>query len=149
MSRLSPVEVVAGPARTDYELGSELAVKGALLASIPIAAPAPNDVPGNSGQKARIDVARTAYAAAVRKGFSAGEVTLADLGRPAALVVRHLPERDEDNTWATWIAAVCGIRTGGLDHWTAGAPLSGWTPGAIASAADPTLATPVRYEVWG
>jgi hypothetical protein len=63
--------------------------------------------------------------------------------------VRHLPQRDEDNTWATWIAAVCGVRRQSAGHWAEGAPLGGWVHSAIASVADPKLASAVMYEIWG
>ncbi len=65
-----------------------------------------------------------------------------------ALVVRHQPQRDEDNTWATWIAAICGVRTQGVSHWSRGAPLAGWSPIAVASIAEPRLHCPVVYELW-
>jgi hypothetical protein len=64
-------------------------------------------------------------------------------------VVRHRAQRDEDNTWATWIAAVYGVRGQGADHWAAAPPLGGWAPTAVASLADERLSTPLVYELWG
>jgi hypothetical protein len=53
------------------------------------------------------------------------------------VVIRHWPQRDADNTWRTWIIAICGAAHGGHDHWATGAPLVGWRPTAIASADRP------------
>jgi len=141
------VEVRAGEPRTDYLVGRGLRIAGELLASVPVAVEAPNDIVGTLGEKARIAVDRIAYGRAVREAFAsyAGLMNR----RPAALVVRHRPQRDEDNTWATWIAGACGVRSRHGEHWAAEAPLTGWAPTSIASLADATLDAPVRYEIWG
>lgn len=45
--------------------------------------------------------------------------------------------------------AICGVLGGaGLPHWADGAPLAGWRPTAVASIADTTINSPVRYELW-
>lgn len=140
------VEVRRGEPSTRYLLGGELSVHGELLASIAVGAAAPNDVAGTRVEQPTIASARIAFASAVREAFSAyGNLTRHP---PLALVVRHHPQRDEDNTWATWIAAVCGTQRQTPGHWAAEAPLAGWHPASIASVADPALSSPVVYEVW-
>ena len=51
--------------------------------------------------------------------------------------------------WApTWMAAICGVTMGaGVPHWADRAPLAGWRPTAVASIADTTINSPVRYEL--
>ncbi|MGZ6565260.1 MAG: hypothetical protein ACXVH1_37995, partial [Solirubrobacteraceae bacterium] len=139
------VEVQAGHPTTEYGIGRDLSVTGELVARVEVGAAAPNDIAGTRSEVPRIAAARRAFAEAVRHAFSSQFVS-AEL---RALVIRHLPQRDEDNTWATWIAAVCGIQNGGVDHWSAPAPLTGWRPTAVASLADERLTTPVVYEPWG
>ncbi|MBA3420286.1 MAG: hypothetical protein H0U12_00015 [Thermoleophilaceae bacterium] len=123
-----------------------LVVAGALLASVPVETAAPNDIVGTPDEKAKIAHGRAAFAAAVKHAFR----NYGDLRdyRPTALVIRHRTQRDEDNTWATWLAAVCGVRGQGATHWAHGAPLAGWSPMAVASVADAGLETPVVYEIW-
>jgi len=79
------VEVRAGEPRTDYLVGRGLRIAGELLASVPVAVEAPNDIVGTLGEKARIAVDRIAYGRAVREAFAsyAGLMNR----RPAALVV--------------------------------------------------------------
>ena len=144
--RALAVEVAAGEPHTEYLLGAELAIAGELIASVPVEAHAPNDIVGTPEEKAKIATGRAAFAAAVQRAFAHPPSVLHR--RPAALVVRHRLQRDEDNTWATWIAAVCGAGRQSSSHWAHGAPLAGWVPTAVASTADPTLGTPVLYEVW-
>jgi hypothetical protein len=141
------VEVRVGSPGTNYVLGEDLTVEGTLLASVPVEAQAPNDIAGTPGEKPKIAAARVAFARAVSAAFAL-EPELRQHS-PAALVVRHLPQRDEDNTWATWVAAVCGVRARDKEHWAAGAPLTGWAPRSIASLSDHSLASPVVYELWG
>lgn len=95
----------------------------------------------------RIAAARIVFAEAVRRSLARSNIAR-DLSAAAALVVPHRPQRDEDNTWATWSAALSGTRTHAPTHVGAGAPLAGWTRMAIASIAGPTLETPVLYELW-
>jgi hypothetical protein len=141
------VEVVPGDLRTDYQLGGSLSIAGELIAEVPIAAEAPNDIAGTPGEKARIAADRLLYGRAVREAFASCRVT--DDRQPTALVVRHRPQRDEDNTWNTWVGAVCGVRVSRGEHWTAGAPLTGWVPTAVASLADTSLPEPITYELRG
>lgn len=140
------VEVRAGEPRTDSLLGSNLQVAGELLASAPVSEQAPNDIAGTAGEKSKIAMGRAAFAAAVKRSLAPLK-GLTDK-TPAALVIRHRPQRDEDNTWATWIAAVCGARDQRETHWAYGAPLAGWAPTAIASVADRELESPVVIELW-
>jgi hypothetical protein len=141
------VEVAAGEPRTEYELGSELALGGTQLALVLVEAAAPNDVWAEPGERERIHLARMEFRQAVHDAFSKHAINPRDL-LEAALVVRHHPQRDEDNTWSTWIQALCGIQRGS-EHWSMGAPLTGWIPSAIASVADSTMDSPVAYEIWG
>lgn len=140
------VEVLPGEARTECQFGTDDSVAGELLASVPVDAAAPNDIWGTASEKAKIAAGRLAFSAAVQQAFL-GHPGLVSRS-PAALVVRHQPQRDEDNTWATWIAAACGVRSRSAGHWSHEAPLVGWAPTAVASIADPSLETHVRYEVW-
>ena len=48
----------------------------------------------------------------------------------------------------TWVSAVRGVTGQRADHWSAGAPLTGWALTAIASVADSSLSSPVVYELW-
>lgn len=69
--------------------------------------------------------------------------------RARALVIRHRPERDEDNTWATWTVALTGRNSWSRAAWgAAGSPLAGWSPMAVASVADARLSCDVRYEIY-
>ena len=140
------VEVQTGDPQTEYLLGAELAIVGEMLASVQVAVEAPNDIWGTQAEKAKIAATRIAFGAAVADAFSAHPALIDS--SPVALVVRHRPQRDEDNTWATWVAAACGARSQGHRHWASGAPLQGWRPMSIASVADPALEVPVAYEIW-
>jgi hypothetical protein len=68
--------------------------------------------------------------------------------RPGAVVMRHRPQRDADNTWRTWINAMCSAGGTDQEHWAARAPLAGWRPAAIASVLDTCIDTLVLYELW-
>jgi hypothetical protein len=140
------VEVSPGHPRTQYLIGTELRVDDQMLASVPVVLAAPNDIAGTPGETARINASRRQYGAAVREAFAHREALLA--ARPSAVVIRHWPQRDADNTWRTWIAALCGADRVGQDHWTSGAPLAGWRPAAVASIADTRISAPVLYELW-
>jgi hypothetical protein len=140
------VEVSPGHPRTRYLIGTELRVDGQMLALVPVELAAPNDIAGTPGETAKINAARRQYGAAVREAFAHHQALLA--GRPSAVVIRHWPQRDADNTWHTWIAALCGADRVSQDHWTSGAPLAGWRPAAVASMADSRINAPVLYELW-
>ena len=77
-----------------------------MVASVPVGCAAPNDMAGTSGEAARIDAARRRYCVAVSEAFARQEGLLT--ARPGAVVVRHWPQCDADNTWCTWITAICG-----------------------------------------
>jgi len=138
--------VTAGQPRTQYLLGAEFQVSGQLVASVPVHAAAPNDIAGTPGEKGAISAARLEYGKAVREGFARRAAPLIE--RPRAVVIRHKPQRDADNTWHTWIIAICGAGGTDRDHWAAGAPLARWRPAAIASVLDTGIDTPVLYELW-
>jgi len=140
------VEVSTGDPRTEYLIGTGLRIEGQMLASVRVGRAAPNDIAGAPGEAARIDAARRQYCAAVSEAFARREGLLTP--RPGAVVIRHWPQRDADNTWRTWITAICGALRGGHDHWATGAPLVGWRPTAIASVADTSISAPVLYELW-
>ena len=142
------LEVRPGSPETRYLVGARLRVAGQLLAEVPVRCAAPNDIAGTSGERARIAAARLAFGQAVRIAFT--RHTVPRVPEVGAVVVRHHPQRDEDNTWHTWITAICRASSSpGARHWADGAPLAGWRPTAIASIADTTISSPVRYELWG
>lgn len=140
------VEVAAGHPRTQYMIGTELCVDGQLIASVPVHAAAPNDIAGSPDETSRISAARLLYGKAVREGFVRHAAPLRE--RPSAVVIRHWSRRDADNTWRTWIHAICGASATDQEHWAANAPLAGWRPAAIASLLDTGIDTPVLYELW-
>lgn len=141
------LEVAAGPARTEYLIGDQLRVRGELLAEVPVHHPAPNDIAGSRQEQAAISDSRTNYGRAVRAAFRCHAPVLPR--QPGAVVIRHHPQRDEDNTWETWLAAILGPRADDQDHWAAGAPLSGWKPTSVASLADSQASANVTYQLWG
>ena len=106
---------------------------------------ASNDIAGSSDEKARIINARLQFGKAVRKSFTRHATPLRE--RPGAVVIRHRPQRDADNTWRTWINAMCSAGGTDQEHWAAGAPLAGWRPAAIASVLDTCIDSPVFYEL--
>jgi hypothetical protein len=142
------LEVRPGAPRTRYLIGARLHVRGQLLAQVPIQCAAPNDIVGTPGEQARIAADQRAFGQAVRIAFS--QHLLGRVAKAGAVVVRHHPQRDEDNTWQTWITAICGsVGHRDAPHWADTAPLAGWRPTAIASIADTNIDTPVIYELWG
>jgi hypothetical protein len=81
-----------------------------------------------------------------REGFARYPALLG--ARSSAVVIRHRRQRDADNTWHTWINALCGASRTDHDHWAAYAPLAGCRLPAVASVLDPSVDTPVLYELW-
>jgi hypothetical protein len=140
------VEVATGQPRTRYTIGTGLSISGHLIATVPVPAAAPNDIAGSPAERARISAAHDAYGKAVRSAFSRHAAPPGQ--HPGAVVIRHWPQRDADNTWRTWITAICGATGASQDHWAAGAPLAGWRPTAIASILDTIIAVPVTHELW-
>jgi hypothetical protein len=141
------VEVHAGmPDSVEYRLGRVLQIVGRLLMDpIDVCVPAPNDI----DESARLVTPRRAYVAdLVARCDRRGAEGCVQHAR--ALVVRHRPQRDEDNTWATWISALTGGSAWSKEAWgSSPSPFSGWWPRAIASVADSSLPCEVRYEVYG
>lgn len=141
------VEVRPGNPETRYLIGARLRVAGQLLVEVPVECEAPNDIAGTAAEQTRITAGRLAFGAAVRAAFTQHSPPSA--AEFSAVVVRHHPQRDEDNTWQTWITAICGTASSRANtHWADQAPLAGWRPTAITSIADTTIDTPVRYELW-
>ena len=141
------LEVRPGPPQTRYLIGDHLRMAGQLLVTVPVHCAAPNDIAGTTGERTRIAAARHAFGEATRSAFA--QHSLPDMAGIGAVVVRHHPQRDEDNTWHTWMTAICGVAGGtGVPHWADQAPLAGWRPTAIASIADTTINSPIRYELW-
>jgi hypothetical protein len=128
------LEVRPGAPATRYLIGTRLRVAGRLLAEVPVRRAAPNDIAGTSGERARIAAARLAFGQAVRTAFT--QHSLARVSEVGAVVVRHHPQRDEDNTWQTWITATCGAASPGARHWADARP---WRAGGRQlSPASPT-----------
>jgi hypothetical protein len=142
------IEMGEGGPGTEYQIGTELHIDGQLLASVPVPCSAPNDIAGTAAEQVKIAASRVAFGRAVREAFAQHQ-PLSPLPF-GAVVVRHHPQRDEDNTWQTWIIALCGAaQRSRPDHWSDSAPLAGWRPQAVASLADSRINTPVCYELWG
>lgn len=143
------IEVRPGGSETWYLIGTRLRVVGQMLAEVAVQCEAPNDIAGTASEQARITAGRISFGEAVRAAFT--QHSLPGAAQFRAVVIRHHPhQRDEDNTWQTWLAAICGTAGSRRDHtWSAGAPLAGWRPTAIASIADTTIDSPVVYQLWG
>lgn len=144
------VEVRAGETDSvEYRLGDRLVVAGALLTAIEVRVPAPNDIWADAKERARIEAARVAYLRDLVERCdrrSAG----ACVPKARSLIIRHRPQRDEDNTWATWVSALSGASPWSRAAWgPAASPFAGWAPMAVASVADASLECEVRYEVYG
>ena len=139
------VEVVGGSEdAVTYRLGASLEVAGELHCSpIDVAIAAPNDI----DESARLAAPRREFAEAVARAVATTGVSAVP---PAdgCLVIRHHPQRDEDNTWATWIAGLVGRSAWSRPAWPNGSPFQPWAPLAIASVAEPSLPCPVRYEIY-
>jgi hypothetical protein len=140
------IEVIVGHPQTQYEIGTGLSINGQLVARVPVPFPAPNDIAGTPSEIVKILAARLQYGEAVRVGFA--QHTALPIQHPDAVVIRHRPQRDADNTWRTWINAICAPHRIDAGHWAVGAPLAGWRPTAVASVADVSIDTPVIYELW-
>jgi hypothetical protein len=135
--------------RVEYRLGSRLLVEGSLLTQVDAHVPAPNDVYASPQEKPRFEAAREAFLGDLIRRCDHGSVK-ACAPKARCLVIRHRPQRDEDNTWATWVSALTGGGAWSKALWQSpGSPFSGWAPMAVASLADPGLPCEVRYEVYG
>lgn len=143
------VEVRSSPEdSTRYRIGRELVVAGQLVGAFSVDVEAPNDVWAEPAEAARIHARRTFFAGEVRAAWRAAGCERRVEGAQA-LLIRHRPIRDEDNTWSTWCAALCGVQRGGLGHWANAAPMAGWKPSSVASLTEPSLRCAARYEIYG
>lgn len=142
------VEVRTGatPA-VEYRVGQGLRVNRPLLLTLDVDAAGPNDIAGTPSDRVTIAAGRARLAAATRAAWLS-KATPEDLPAPAAVVVDHHPARDEDNTWATWMAALCPSAGATAAHWSYGGPLPGTNLSALASLAEPSLPTPTRYRLY-
>lgn len=143
--RALAVEVRAGTTdAVEYRIGNQLLIAGELLHATDVCVPAPNDI----DDTARLVAQRKAFVEDLVRRCDHGEAKSC-VGRARALVVRHRPQRDEDNTWATWISALTGGGAWSRALWPSpGSPFSGWSPMAVASIADANLPCQVRYEIY-
>ncbi len=146
------VEVTAGdPARVHYSIGNDLAVAGEPLCEVEVeraTTEAPNDV-RESG--AALEAARLHFTQAVVAGWRRARVGRAHPSRARTLVVRHRPfrvARDEDNTWATWLACLRGTSEAARAGWTTPSPFLGCKFSAMASICDSAIECEVRYELY-
>jgi hypothetical protein len=106
-----------------------------------------NDIAGTRSEKAKLDRARRRYGQDLARAWHrCGKPS--DIAALGALVIRHRPGRDEDNTWETRIGALLGSSGWSADAWGGPSPLHGWQPQAIASVAEATLDCAVRYELY-
>lgn len=140
------VEVRAGEAESvEYRLGERLLAHGALLTTVEVHLPAPNDI----DESARLVAPRRAFVKDL-VGRCDQRAAAECVKQARSLVVRHRPQRDEDNTWATWVSALTGGSAWSKEAWgTSPSPFFGWSPSAIASVADRSLPCEVRYELYG
>jgi hypothetical protein len=140
------VEVHAG-ARTEtvYRLGTDLALRGRVVARVEVDLLAPNDIWVSPASRARIEQSRSEFTARLVEAWRS--VDRSDLGSAAGLIVRHHPDRDEDNTWSNWLGAITGRPAWSRVHWGHEPPLVSWRPTAIASVSDDALPTATRFEL--
>lgn len=115
------VEVTYGLSNSlEYRIGTDLLVNGAVAASVPVGVAAPNDIWADRDERRRIEADRVPFAKALAAAWAQSVLLQSGLV-PAALVIRHHPTRDMDNTWGTWISALIGAswstaRTGRRDR---------------------------------
>jgi hypothetical protein len=147
-THVSALAIELSPAEADtvrFTLASAVRSVGEPLANVALEAEAPNDVAASSREEAKRVVLRRGFAEALYTGWpKAGSAGLADA---SCLIIRHGPQRDEDNTWATWV----GVLTRGgawLEPVVPSALAQTWRPTAIASIADPQLAGRVVFEFY-
>lgn len=137
------IELVASPVPgVDFTLASSVGFSGEIIASLAVDAAAPNDVAGSAAEEAVRKTLRNQFAHAVITGLGRERPELA---AATALIVSHGPQRDEDNTWATWIGA---LTRGGswLEPARSSALPASWRPTAIASLSERSLGARVRYD---
>ena len=95
--RALAVEVHVAPiTQTEYRLGSDLEIAGESLLQVDLDCLAPNDIAASPSQAVKISSERDQFASALVQAWP--RVALAP-GQVGAVVVRHRPGRDEDNTW--------------------------------------------------
>ncbi len=127
----------------EYRIGSALVLQNSqLLSSLDVHASAPNDV----GPQALMLAALDRFAKVLGNEVWSPSVPVSC--SPLALVIRHRPERDEDNTWMNWIAALVQPRYQRHRTWPMLYPV-GWNPPSVATIADADLTVPTRYELYG
>jgi hypothetical protein len=141
------VEITTGDPTVEYKLGPHLQINGELIAAIDVDVEAPNDIVSSRRERTKIVQAREQYGRALAHAWrqQATTTSSASLG---ALVIRHRPGRDEDNTWETWVGALLGTSNWCTTSWGGPGPLPGWRPRAIASLTDAALDCAVRYELY-
>jgi hypothetical protein len=140
------VEVRPSPVTsTEYRFGSELLAVGRVMTAADVDLLAPNDIWVSPSSRERIERAREAFAAALVSAWP--RAAAVDLVDATALVVRHQPDRDEDNTWSHWLGAVTGRPAWSQKYWGSAPPLAAWRPRAMASVSDPALPCATRIEV--
>jgi hypothetical protein len=140
------VQVVAGMKESvQFVLADGVRINGDLIASIDVDAQAPNDVAASSAEESARKGLRRAFAEAVLGRWPKESPN--DLTDASCLMVRHGPQRDEDNTWATWIGVL--TRGGSWAIPISASPMSRtWQPRAVASVADPALDGRVVFEFY-
>jgi hypothetical protein len=129
----------------DFILAEGLEVDAPSIGTADVLAEAPNDISSGGSEELIRQRLRTAYVSGVRKAWPRSLVDLTK--RCTHVVVRHSAQRDEDNTWATWIGA---LRSGVWSRaaWSPDAPplAATWRADGIATLYDAAIGRGVRYE---
>jgi hypothetical protein len=135
--------------RVDFILADEFTAIADSLGSIEVRMPAPNDISSGGAEELRRQTARGKYAASLRDSWRDALVP-PQVAKCTHLVVRHSPQRDEDNTWATWIGALRTSVAWSRLAWLPAVPplATEWRATGVASVCDRSLRDGVRYDFY-
>jgi hypothetical protein len=135
--------------RVDFILAAGLNARADPLGSADAMVAAPNDISSGGAEEIRRQTARGKYVASLRDSWPQSRLP-AQVAKCTHLVVRHGPQRDEDNTWATWIGALRRSVAWSRLAWLPAVPplATEWRATGIASICDRTLSGGVRYDFY-
>jgi hypothetical protein len=129
----------------DFTLAESLRPTGTAFGAVEVVGDAPNDIAASSREEVARQAVRADFARAVSAAWT--EIPPEAMTSASCLVVRHGPQRDEDNTWATWVGVL--TRGGSWRDSRAPSPMEPtWRPRAIASVCATELTGRVRYEFY-